>query len=70
MTDESLQLAAKLMADAYRAGYDGHPMPEAHKEHATLQHQFALGRHHSEAEQRSDFWVPYGIGRHGRSLSV
>lgn len=68
MTDESLRKAAQLMADAYRAGYDGKPMPQDCL-HPTVEHQYLLGKYHAEKGKRSDFWTPYGTGKHGSSLS-
>lgn len=65
MTDEHLKAAAKMMASAYRAGYDQKPAPADVATHALLEMQYQLGRRHAAEGKRSDFWMPYGVGPHG-----
>lgn len=61
MTNEHVQKAAQLMADAYKAGYAGKPVEQVDTSHTTLEQQYLLGKHHAETGKASEFARPYGV---------
>ena len=64
MTNEHVQKAAQLMADAYKAGYAGKPMSEDDFTHAVLWFRYLLGKQDAETGKESVFGGPrYVIAR-------
>ena len=60
MTNEHVQRAAQLMADAYKAGYAGKPIEQVDTSHPVTYGQYMLGKHHAETGKVSEFARPYG----------
>lgn len=65
----ALQLAWEFTKTAYTQGYDGKKFvpdksaPESLRFYLEYQHK--LGALHASRDKQSEYWTPYGIGRHG-----
>lgn len=56
MTEQAYQKARQLMADAYKAGYEGKPIDSLESDHAALKTQYLRGKIEAERQQKAKPW--------------